>query len=425
MKALARRLSGRLHYAWIVVGVIFLVTLASSGVRAAYGVLIVPLEQAFGWTRADISAPLSVGLVLFGLTGPFAAALMQRFGVRVTLVTALTVQVLGCGASLAMTQTWQLLLTWGLMIGVGSGAIATVLGAMIAHRWFVRHRGLVLGIFTASIATGQLIFLPTLAAVAESGGWQSVAMVCTAVVLVMIPVVLLLLPERPGDVGLAPYGATKDEEIAQSQGNFLSIAFTALAQGARSRDFWLLSISFFICGVSTSGLVGTHLIAMCFDAGVATTTAAGLLALMGVFNVVGSMASGWLSDRWDSRWLLFWYYGFRGVSLLLLPYSSFGPYSLALFAMFYGLDWIATGPPTMKLIGDAFGAHQVAMLFGWIFAMHQLGAGFAAWGAGLMRTVLLSYTEAFIIAGIACFVAAGLSLLVNRGPTQRLEPQAA
>jgi predicted MFS family arabinose efflux permease len=420
---IAKLIGKRFHYAWFVVGVVFLVMLASSGLRAAYGVLIVPLEQAFGWTRAEISAPLSVGLLLFGLMGPFAAALMQRFGVRCTLITASVFLTLGCGASLGMTQTWHLLLTWGVTVGAATGSVAVVLGAVIANRWFVKHRGLVLGILTASIATGQLIFLPLLAAIAEQGGWQPVVLVATITAAAVIPLVYFFVPEHPRDIGLAPLGGR--EEVARpDRGNPLATAFSALGRGVRSRTFWLLSASFFVCGVSTNGLVGTHLIPMCFDVGVAQTAAAGLLALMGVFNVIGAAASGWLSDRWDSRWLLFWYYSLRGVSLLFLPYSDFSAFQLSLFAAFYGLDWIATGPPTMKLISDAFGAAQAPIIFGWVFAVHQMGAAFAAWGAGVMRTVLLGYTEAFVIAGIACFAAAALSLAVNRsgGITGRLAP---
>jgi MFS family permease len=422
MQRIAKWLSTRFHYSWFVVAVVFLVLLASSGMRAAYGVLIIPLEQAFGWTRAEISAPLSVGLVLFGLMGPFSAALMQRFGVRTTVMTALAVLTLGASASLAMTQTWHLLLTWGVMIGMGTGSVAVVLGAVIANRWFVAHRGLVLGIFTGSIATGQLIFLPTLAAIAEHSGWQPVAMVAALSAAAVIPLVYFLLPEHPRDVGLAPYGAVRDDASPPARGNPLTVAFAALGRGVRARDFWLLSASFFVCGMSTNGLVGTHLIPMCFDAGVAQTLAAGMLAMMGVFNVIGTTLSGWLSDRWDSRWLLFWYYALRGVSLLYLPFSDFGLYSLSVFAIFYGLDWIATGPPTMRLITDVFGSREAPILFGWIFAMHQVGAGFAAWGAGTMRTVLLTYTEAFVIAGFACFVAAALSLAVNRGRSAGLRP---
>ena len=412
----------RVHYAWFVVAVIFLVLLASSGLRAAYGVLIVPLEQAFGWTRAAISGPLSVGLLLFGLMGPFAAALMQRFGVRATVMTALAILAAGCALSNLMTEPWHLMMTWGVMVGAGTGSVAVVLGAVIANRWFVAHRGLVLGIFTGSIATGQLIFLPLLATIAERSGWHPVTWVAALAAAAVLPLVYFFLPEHPKDIGITPLGASKDDEgelaeRAHARTNPIKVAFTSLGNAVGSRDFWLLSASFFVCGMSTNGLVGTHLIPMCFDAGVAQTMAAGILAVMGVFNVIGTTLSGWLSDRWDSRWLLFWYYALRGVSLLYLPFSDFGLYGLSLFAVFYGLDWLATGPPTMRLITDVFGRREAPILFGWIFAMHQVGAASAAWGAGTMRTLLLTYVEAFVIAGIGCFVAALLSLGVNRRRT--------
>jgi MFS family permease len=417
MQFVAGRLGRHFHYAWVVVAVVFLASLAGAGTRAAPGVLIVPFEQAFGWTRAAISDPLSIGLFLFGLSGPFGAALMQRFGIRRTVLGAMMLIVVGVWLSLFMSEPWHLLMTWGLLVGMGTGAVAVVLGAMIANRWFVERRGLVLGIFTASIAAGQLIFLPLLAHLAELGGWQAVVWTVANAAALVIPLVLWLLPEWPRDIGVLPYGAKKGDEVEpalQETSNPFAIAFAALSRGMRSRDFWLLSGAFFVCGLSTNGLVGTHLISYCFDVGVTPVTSASLLAMMGVFNVIGTMAAGWASDRWDSRWLLFWFYGLRGVSLLFLPYSDFSFLHLTVFAAFYGLDWIATGPPTMRLITDSFGKQDAPILFGWIFVTHQIGAAFAASGAGWLRTSLDRYLEAFVIAGIACFVAALLVLWVGR-----------
>ncbi len=416
MRHPARLIQPYFHYAWVVAAVIFLTVLAGASTRAAPGVMMVPLEQAFGWTRIETSQAFSLSLLLFGLAGPFGAAVMQRFGLRRTVLTAMTAVVIAVALSLLMTSSWQLTATWGLLVGLSTGTISTVMGAIIANRWFVANRGLVLGFFSAGIAAGQLIFFPALAAIAEAGGWQPVVWAVTITTAAVIPLIWWLLPEGPSDVGLGPYGSDRadDEPIRRAGGNPLATAFTVLWRAAQTRAFWILAGSFLICGLSTNGLVGTHLIAACFDMGVQPVAAAGLLAMMGVFNMVGAMAAGWASDRWDSRWLLFWFYATRGVSLVFLPYSDFSLLHLSVFAAFYGLDWIATGPPTMKLITENFGKQNAPILWGWIFAIHQIGSAAAAYGAGVMRESLNSYIEAFIVAGIACFFAAMMILFVGR-----------
>lgn len=423
MRRLAQRTNGRLHYAWVVAAVVFFVLLVSSGLRAATGVLIIPLEQAFGWTRDMVSGPLSVGLLLFGLVGPFAAALMQRFGVRRIVALALALMAAGAGLSLFMTEPWHLMATWGAMVGMASGMIAIVLGAVIVNRWFAEHRGLVLGLFMASIAAGQLIFLPVLAWIAQSGGWRPVAWVCALAGFAVVPLVWFLLPERPRDIGLLPYGATREESPAPaSLGNPVTVAFRSLASAVPTKDFWLLGGTFLVCGMTTNGLIGTHLIPMCFEAGVPQVMAAGLLAMMGVFNVAGTTLAGWLSDKWDNRWLLFACYALRGVSLIYLPYSDFTLFGLTVFSVIYGLDWLATGPPTLRLLADRFGRNEAPILFGWIFAMHQVGAALAAWGAGGMRMFFNGYLEAFVIAGVVCFAGALLCLAVGRSKGSGLRP---
>jgi MFS family permease len=426
MKRLAQALPGGMHYAWIVAAVIFLTLLTAVGVRATPSVLIVPLEQAFGWNRGVISLAISINIVLYGLMGPFAAALMQQIGIRRTLLLALVLVSASVALSSLMTAPWQLVLSWGLAVGLGTGVTALVLGATVVNRWFSRQQGLVMGIITASTATGQLIFLPLLAAVAETQGWRPVVWIAALAVAAMIPVVALLVPESPAAIGLKPYGATEEPIEARVRANPVAVAFAALGSAVQSRGFWLLFASFFVCGASTNGLIGTHLISYCIDHGIPEVEGASLLAAMGVFDLVGTTLSGWLSDRCDSRWLLFWYYGLRGLSLLYLPYSGFSLYGLSLFAVFYGLDWIATVPPTVRLTNELFGKGDAPIIFGWLLAGHQLGAGATAFEAGLLRAALGDYLTPVLISGSLCLIAALLVLRIGRGRERgRLEPAVA
>jgi MFS family permease len=405
----------RPHVAYVAAAIAFVVMITAAGVRSAPTMFIGPLEHEFGWSAATISAAIGINITLYGLMGPFAAALMERFGLRRTLVTALALLGFSAGLSFFMSQPWELVLTWGFMVGLGTGSVGVVLGATIVNRWFETNRGTVMGVLTASSATGQLIFLPAFGVLVTRGGWRAEVLVIGAVCLALIPVVLLLLREYPADVGLPPYGASALVPPPRSRGNPFSTTVAALREGARTRDFWLLSGSFFVCGASTNGLIGTHLVPACGDHGIPEVQAAGLLAAMGVFDLIGTTASGWLSDRFDSRILLCAYYGLRGLSLLFLP-SAFGiaAIGLPIFAVFYGLDWIATVPPTLKLATNAFGRGRAPVMFGWIAAGHQLGAGITAYLAGLIRTVTLSYDAAFISSGLLCIIAATVVLFVGR-----------
>jgi len=421
--ALGRR---NIHYGWVMVGVTFFAALISAGTVGAPGVFIVPLQKEFGWSTAQISSALSIRFILFGLMAPFAAALMNRYGLRNVTLAAQLIVVSGLLASLAMTQVWQLILLWGVVIGIGTGMTALVLGATIATRWFVARRGLVIGMLTASVATGQLAFLPLLATVTGRYGWR----VALGLVCVMLGVaafaVLMVMRDRPSDVGLRPFG---DEGTAPlpapppANAPIMAAALGTLRDSSKSSVFWILFATFFVCGASTNGLVQVHLIPMCLDYGIPQVQAASLLAAMGIFDFFGTIISGWLSDRFDNRRLLFWYYGLRGLSLLYLPYSDFTFYGLSLFAMFYGLDWIATVPPTVRLTAQRFGAERANLVFGWIFAGHQLGAGAAAFGAGLSRTLYASYLPAFFIAGALCVIAA-LSVLAISRPQPKVAPEA-
>ena len=415
---LARRMAAwRVHYGWAVLATTFLTMLVVAGAVGAPGVFIVPLQKEFGWSAADISGALALRFLLFGCMGPFAAAFMNRFGVRRMMLISLSIIIVGMVASLGMTQLWQLMWLWGVVIGVGTGLTAMVLGATVATRWFSHRRGLVMGLLSASTATGQLAFLPLLAGMTGQYGWRAaMLLVCGAVVIAGVAV-LLLMRDRPADLGLAPYGDTEMQPVSAQPatlGALMLSPLLILRDVARVPTFWILFFSFYICGASTNGLVQTHFISLCGDYGLAAIGAASMLAMMGLFDFGGTLASGWLSDRFDNRWLLFWYYGLRGLSLLYLPFSDFSLYSLSIFAMFYGLDWVATVPPTVKLTAQRFGTERANVVFGWIFAGHQIGAASAALAGGLSRTLWQSYMPAFVAAGMLCLIGAGLVLLINR-----------
>lgn len=407
-----------IHYAWVVAGVTFVVLLLTAGIRAAPGVLIVPLEDEFHWSRSTISLAIGVNLLLYGLIGPFAAAMIDRLGVRRTMTAALVVTVADVALTPAMRQSWQLVLLWGVIVGASCGVIGNFLAAFIAARWFRVRQGLVLGLLTAANAAGQLMFLPTLASLVTHAGWRTMALVLAAIVAAFIPLIALLMRDRPEDLGLTPYGDTRDPKrsASVSEGNPLTLAFRALGDSARSRDFWLIAGSYFVCGASTNGLVGTHLIPACVDHGLAEVTGAGLLAATGVFSFLGGTLSGWLSDRWDNRLLLAWYYGLRGLSLLYLPFAfDMSVYGLSLFSVFYGLDWIAGVPPTVRLLSRVVGTERTGVMVAWITVIHQVGGALAAYLAGVLRISFGSYLQAFLLSGLLCFAAALMALLIGLG----------
>jgi MFS family permease len=407
-----RRLD-RVHYAWIVAAVTLVVLVTTAGFRSNAGVLIVPLHEEFGWSRGTISSAASLGLLMFGLSAPFAAALHDKLGMRKVIIGALGTIAVASLLSTQITQPWQLVLLWGVLIGSATGAVSVPLAAIVGTRWFVRRRGLVTGLMTASNATGQLVFLPALAAITTVFGWRwGVTAIALVALFLVLPLVAVFVRDRPIDVGLAPYGGEELEPAPAASGSAVRAALGGLSLGARSGTFWLLAFSFFVCGASTNGLIGTHLIPAAADQGVSEVAAAGYLAAIGIFDIVGTTLSGWLTDRYDPRLLLFWYYGLRGLSLLLL-HSVLGAPNLGLlvFIVFYGLDWVATVPPTVALTADIFGRERVGIVFGWIFASHQIGAAAAALGAGLIRDDTGSYHWAFLLAGGLCM---GASLAVAR-----------
>lgn len=444
----------RLHPAWFVAAVAFLALVGAAGFRAAPGVLMVPLQEEFGWSTTVLSLAVSINLVLFGLTAPFAAALMERFGIR--RVTSLALCLIGLGSALTVfvNQSWQILLTWGLLIGLGTGSMALVFAATIANTWFAKSRGLVIGILTAGSAAGQLVFLPFIAALAQNPGWRGASLLIAAGALAVVPLVLRWLRNSPADVGVLPYGA-EEPAVGETRGNHNDAGSTpapagtpaavaaspvpvppkdsanaavralqVLKRASKVRTFWALAAGFAICGATTNGLIGTHFIPSAHDHGMPETTAAGLLAVVGIFDIVGTIASGWLTDRFNPKILLAVYYQFRGIGLLVLPLllgSSVEP-SMIIFVVVYGLDWVATVPPTAAICRSVFGADG-SVVFGWVFAAHQLGAAVAALMAGFIRDATGHYNYAWMGAAAMCTVAAVISATIRKDAVKK-EPAA-
>ena len=408
----------RVHPAWWAAAATFLALLGAAAFRATPSVMIEPLRAEFGWSIGTISMALSVNLALFGITAPFAAALMERFGVRRVVSIALLMVAAGSGLTVFMTASWQLVLLWGVIVGLGTGSMAMALVATVVGRWFVARRGLVSGVLTAASATGQLIFLPTIAHIVQSAGWRTASLTISVCALAVVPVVLLFLRERPADVGALPYGGTPADVVPPLRTGAARLAVGTLVRATRTRTFWLLAGGFFVCGATTTGLVQQHFMPAAHDHGMPVTTAATLLALVGVFDLVGTIGSGWLTDRFDPRILLGAYYALRGVSLaLLVPlFGADRGASVLAFVIFYGLDWVATVPPTLALTREAFGA-SAPVVFGWIFASHQLGAACAALAAGIARDALGTYDAAWYGGAVLCAVGAALSLSIRRRPT--------
>ena len=402
-------------------GVTFLTLVTTAGFRSASSVLIIPLEDAFGWGREQISLAIAINVLIYGLVAPFAAALMERFGIRRVVMSALTSVSIGSALTMFMSAPWQLIALWGFVVGASTGAMALVFAATVANRWFVQKRGIVIGMLTASSATGQLIFLPGLSHMAEMNGWKSVSSTIAIVSIALVPIIWLFLKEKPADAGVLPYGAP-DNWSAPTKNPMSAgaLAIDTLKQASKKKDFWYLFGSFFVCGLSTNGLIGTHFIPAAHDHGMGTTTAASLLALVGVFDLVGTIASGWLTDKYDPRKLLFFYYGFRGLSLLLLPsilFSSVHPSTLV-FVIFYGLDWVATVPPTIMLCRTILGPERATVIYGWVFAAHQIGGSLAAFGAAVLRVKFGDYAIAFYISAVMCLITSYFVLQIAKGQSR-------
>lgn len=405
-----------IHPGWIVAAVAFLALVGAAGFRAAPSALMLPLEGEFGWSRTELSTAVTVNLLLYGLTAPFAAALMNRFGIRIITTVALLLVSAGAALSIFATAPWMLVATWGLLIGLGTGSMALVFAATVADQWFIKRRGLVVGVLTAGGATGQLVFLPLVAQLVESDGWRTATLVVAAAALAVVPLVLIFIRNRPEDLNVTPFGAPEGWTPApRSTGNAARKALATLARAAKHRTFWALVAGFAICGATTNGLVGTHFIPSAHDHGMQETVAAGLLAVVGIFDIVGTIASGWLTDRVNPRILLAVYYAGRGVGLLVLPFllSATVQPPIIVFVVIYGLDWVATVPPTVALCRELFG-DDGPIVFGWVFASHQVGAAVAATLAGVIRDSTGEYTVAWFGAAGLCLVAAVVSATITR-----------
>ena len=411
-----RRAGARAHYAWVIVAVTFLALLVPAGVRTVAGVLILPWEGEFGWDRAGISLAVAISLLTFGFGAPLAGSLIDRFGPRKVMVGGLAVIAVGLAPMLLMRDLWQLHALWGLIVGVGTGAMSGVLGATIATRWFNAHRGVIVGLFSSASSAGQLIFLPLMMSITLTYGWRaSISTLAVATAALLIPVALFMR-NRPADLGLEPVGGATAPGSAAAA---LDAHRTSVWEAARTRDFWLLAGSFFVCGYTSNGLVGTHLIPHAVEHGFTEVVAAGAMALMGTMNVIGTLASGWLTDRYDNRKLLAAYYGFRGLSIAALPFI-YETQHLLLFAVVYGLDWIATVPPTVNLTATRFGRASVGALYGWIFCGHMIGAALAAYAGGFFRTVLGDYHGIFISAAVMGLIAVMLAMSIT--PQRKMRP---
>ncbi|MFF4243869.1 MFS transporter [Streptomyces sp. NPDC001822] len=404
----------RVHRAWIVAAVTFVTIIGGAAFNSLPGLLIDPLHTEFGWSRGEIGLAVSIDMALYGLTAPFAAALMDRFGIRKVVVVALSAVAAGALASVWMTASWQLMLYWGLLVGLGTGSMALAFSATVTNRWFVARRGLVTGILTAAGASGQLVFLPLCAWIVEEHGWRPASVTVALAAVVVVPFVWFLMRDHPADVGLAPYGGPFVEKPAPATGA-ATRTVRVLLDAARTGPFWLLAGSFAICGASTNGLIRTHFVPSAHDHGMAITAAASLLAVIGVFDIIGTVFSGWLTDRFDARRLLAVYYALRGVSLLFLPMlmaPAVHP-PMVFFIVFYGLDWVATVPPTLALCREQYGEDS-AIVFGWVLASHQVGAALVAFLGGVARDATGSYDMVWYASGALCATAALMALMVRR-----------
>ena len=409
-------MSFRLHRAWIVAAITFVTLIAAAAFRSTTSIMFEPLEHEFGWTRSLTSNAVAVNLVIYGLTAPFAATLMERFTIRRVAVSALALVALGTGLTVFMTEGWQLILYWGVFVGLGTGCLALVFGSLVANRWFTTRRGLVTGIFSAAYATGQLIFLPLLSGVVITTGWRFSSIVVAVFAAAIIPLFYMGFKNSPVEANTTPYGGESREPKGKAAPRTARATIAVLFESFSKPAFWVLAGTFFVCGWTTNGLIGAHFIPAAHDHGMPMGTAAGLLALVGIFDFVGTILSGWLTDRVNPIWLLMFYYGLRGLALFTVPFVL-GPtveLPLMFFVIFYGLDWIATVPPTIELCRKYFGLNQSPTVYGWVFAAHMVGAAIAASFAGAIREVQGSYFIAWITAAVLCLVAAASVLILKR-----------
>lgn len=407
----------KLHFAWVVLGALVVVMLLASGLRAVFGVFIKPLEATFGWDRASLSGAAAVSLLLLGAAGPVVGWLADRWGPR--RVILLSTIVLGVGTLLSsrVTALWQLYLTAGVLMGLGAGGVGMSTGAALAARWFEGRRGLVMGLVGGAMSAGQLAIVPLAVWLTLSYGWRQSFLYLGVLLLVIgVPVTLLLVHDDPRERGLKAYGAGHAAAAgampAPPEGR------TRVAEAMQVPAFWLLAATFFICGYTSNGLVLTHLVPHAAEHGFSEMHAAQALGVMGAMNILGTVASGWICDRFGRKGPLAFYYGVRGVSLLFLLYVWNVP-SLHIFAAIFGLNYISTVPPTTTLTANIFGRYSVGSLSGWIFFSHQVGSALGAAMGGWVFQATGSYSWAFISAAMLAFLAVPLALAIKEAPVVR------
>ena len=410
------------YYGWFVISLCFLTTLTSAGVRSSPSVLIHPLEAEFGWSRTLIASAVSMNLLLFGVAAPISGWLIDRLGPRKVMLGSLSLLIVGVSGTMMMTQFWQFFLVWGVIVGLGAGGVGSVLTATVGNRWFVAKRGLALGILGSASSTGQIIFLPLFMAMITYAGWRLGSMALIVVALILLPLIFLFMRDDPSEVGLEPYGAGDPKAMAQGgapslRGMSAKNATITAKEVITHPTFWLLAGSFFVCGGTANGLIGTHLIPHEIEIGIPQIAAASLLGIMGGLNMVGTIFSGWMIDKVQpQRWLAL-VYALRGCSLLILPFVHDFT-GLVFFAIVYGLDWFATVPPSMAITADTFGRQNVGKVYGWIFMSHQIGAAIMASTAGVIRTWMGDYQFAFLSGGVIAMIAAGLALQIKMKPKE-------
>lgn len=391
------------HYAWIVLAVTFVTLLVTAGLRSVPGIIMPSLEREFGWSRESITFAVSINLLLFGLAGPFLGRWMDLYGPRVVMLTTAGLTCLGATATLFMQTPWQMTLFWGVVMGAGSAGCSMVMGSAVVSRWFIARRGLALGVLGAAMSAGQLIFTPVLMVLDMTYGWRSTTL-CVALLTgaVALPLIWLLMGDDPACLGLGSLGDEfgTAEKMPEPDSH-------PMRHALRTREFWLLATSFGICGLTTSGLLQTHLIPHGLEHGFSEMTMAVSLGLMGAADIVGTVGSGWICDRFGQRGPLAIYYLLRGASLLLLPYIEHME-TLMAFSVIYGLNWLSTVPATSALTADFFGKQNVGVVFGWIFCAHQVGSAIAAYGASFIHTWIGDYSVAFFMSGAFAIIATGL-----------------
>ena len=416
--------SQRIHPAWIVLGALTLCLLASTGIRAVFGVYIKPMEAEFGWSRGALSMAAALSLLLLGAVGPFAGRLADRWGPRRVIVFALIVLGIGSILSSFVTRLWHIYLTAGVLMAAGAGGAALSTGSAVVARWFDKRRGLAMGLAAGGMSAGQLIVIPLATVLTLTYGWRSSFLwLGIGLLVLVVPLGAWLVRNTPEERGVRALGAQGPVQTAAQQAAAQQAGRVSISEAAQTLPFWLLMSTFFVCGYTSNGMVLTHFMPHAMDHNFTAMQASSALGVMGAMNIIGTIGSGWLCDRFGRRGPLATYYFIRGISLLFLLYV-WDLQSLHLWAAIFGLNYISTVPPTTTLTANIYGRFSVGELSGWIFFAHQVGAALGAALAGWIFEWTGSYSSAFVSAAILGFVAAGLAMMIREEPV-RARPVAA